>query len=45
MTTEHPLRAVDLRLRGKLPRLSPEARYVHMTERGTPWSTGNFRSP
>jgi integrase len=43
MTTQHPLKAVELRLLGKLHRLSPDSKYVLMTERGTPWSTSNFR--
>jgi integrase len=43
MTTQHPLRAVELRLLGKLRRESPETRYVLMSERGTPWSTSNWR--
>ena len=43
MTTEHPLRAVELRLLGQLRRQHPEAAYVLMTERGTPWTTDNFR--
>ena len=41
--TEHPLRAVELRLLGRLRRENPDAVYVLMTERGTPWSTSNFR--
>lgn len=41
--TEHPLRSVELRLLGRLRRESPEAPYVFMTERGTPWTTSNFR--
>jgi len=41
--TEHPLRAVELRLLGKLRRENPDAKYVLMTERGTPWSTSNWR--
>jgi integrase len=43
VSTQHPLRAVELRLLGKLRRQYPESRYVLMTERGTPWSTANFR--
>jgi type 1 fimbriae regulatory protein FimB/type 1 fimbriae regulatory protein FimE len=43
MTTEHPLRSVELRILGKLRREQPETRYVLMSERGTPWSTSNFR--
>jgi type 1 fimbriae regulatory protein FimB/type 1 fimbriae regulatory protein FimE len=43
MSTQHPLRAVELRLLGKLRRESPETRYVLMSERGTPWSTSNWR--
>jgi hypothetical protein len=43
MATQHPLRAVELRLLGKLRREVPEARYVLMSERGTPWSTSNWR--
>jgi type 1 fimbriae regulatory protein FimB/type 1 fimbriae regulatory protein FimE len=43
MNTEHPLRSVELRLLGKLRKESPEAAYVLMTERGTPWTTSNFR--
>jgi integrase len=41
--TEHPLRSVELRLLGRLRRENPEAAYVLMTERGTPWSTSNWR--
>ena len=41
--TEHPLRAVELRLLGRLRRENPDAVYVLMTERGTPWSTSNLR--
>jgi integrase len=41
--TEHPLRSVELRLLGRLRRDNPEAAYVLMSERGTPWSTSNFR--
>jgi integrase len=41
--TEHPLRSVELRLLGRLRRENPEAAYVLMSERGTPWSTSNFR--
>jgi integrase len=41
--TQHPLRAVELRLLGKLRKEHPEARYVLMSERGTPWSTSNWR--
>jgi type 1 fimbriae regulatory protein FimB/type 1 fimbriae regulatory protein FimE len=43
MSTQHPLRAIELRLLGKLRKESPETAYVLMTERGTPWSTSNFR--
>ncbi len=43
LTTEHPLRAVELRLLGRLRREQPESEYVFMTERGTPMTTGNFR--
>jgi len=43
MTTEHPLRRIELRLLGKLRRESREAAYVLMSERGTPWSTSNWR--
>jgi integrase len=43
MTTQHPLRAVELRLLGKLRRESPDSQYVLMSERGTPWSTSNWR--
>jgi integrase len=43
MTTQHPLRAVELRLLGKLRKEEPEAKYVLMSERGTPWSTSNWR--
>jgi integrase len=43
VTTEHPLRAIELRLLGKLRKQSPDSRYVLMSERGTPWSTSNFR--
>lgn len=43
MTTQHPLRAVELRLLGKLRRQAPDSKYVLMTERGAPWSTSNFR--
>lgn len=43
MVTQHPLRAVELRLLGKLRREDPEARYVLMSERGTPWCTSNWR--
>lgn len=41
--TEHPLRAVELRLLGRLRREHPEAAYVLMSERGAPWSTSNWR--
>jgi type 1 fimbriae regulatory protein FimB/type 1 fimbriae regulatory protein FimE len=41
--THHPLRSIELRLLGKLRRENPEAPYVLMTERGTPWTTSNFR--
>jgi integrase len=43
MATEHPLRSIELRLLGKLRREAPEAAYVLMSERGTPWTTSNFR--
>jgi integrase len=43
MTTQHPLRAVELRLLGRLRREAPESKYVLMSERGTPWSTSNWR--
>lgn len=43
LTTEHPLRAVELRLLGRLRKESPDATYVLMTERGTPWTTSNWR--
>lgn len=43
MTTQHPLRAVELRLLGKLRKEAPENVYVLMSERGTPWSTSNWR--
>jgi integrase len=43
MTTEHPLRSIELRLLGKLRKESPDSVYVLMTERGTPWTTSNFR--
>lgn len=43
MTTEHPLRRIELRLLGQLRRQEPEAAYVLMSERGTPMSTSNFR--
>jgi len=39
MTTEHPLRSIELRLLGKLHREYPESAYVLMSERGTPWSS------
>jgi integrase len=41
--TQHPLRAVELRLLGRLRRENPEAPYVLMSERGAPWSTSNWR--
>jgi integrase len=41
--TQHPLRSVELRLLGKLRAKDPHAQYVLMTERGTPWSTSNWR--
>ena len=41
--TEHPLRSVELRLLGRLRRENPNAVYVLVSERGTPWSTSNFR--
>lgn len=41
--TEHPLRSIELRLLGRLRRESPGAAYVLMSERGTPWSTSNWR--
>lgn len=43
MTTQHPLRTIELRILGKLRRADPEAKYVLMSERGTPWSTSNWR--
>ena len=43
MNTEHPLRSIELRLLGKLRKESPDAAYVLMSERGTPWSTSNWR--
>jgi type 1 fimbriae regulatory protein FimB/type 1 fimbriae regulatory protein FimE len=43
MASQHPLRAVELRLLGKLRREAPEAAYVLMSERGTPWGTSNWR--
>lgn len=42
-TTQHPLRSIELRLLGKLRKEYPEAAYVLMTERGSPWSTSNWR--
>jgi len=41
--TQHPLRRVELVLLGKLRRQQPDAAYVLMSERGTPWTTSNFR--
>jgi integrase len=41
--TEHPLRSIELRLLGRLRRENSEAAYVLMSERGTPWSTSNWR--
>jgi type 1 fimbriae regulatory protein FimB/type 1 fimbriae regulatory protein FimE len=43
MTTQHPLRSIELRLLGRLRKESPDAPYVLMSERGTPWSTSNWR--
>ena len=43
MDTQHPLRAVELRLLGRLRRENPESEYVFLSERGTPMSTANFR--
>jgi integrase len=43
MTTQHPLRSVELRLLGKLRKEEPDGKYVLMSERGTPWSTSNWR--
>jgi type 1 fimbriae regulatory protein FimE len=43
MTTQHPLRTVELRILGRLRRADAEAVYVFMGERGAPWSTGNWR--
>lgn len=43
LSTQHPLRAIELRLLGKLRKESPEAAYVLMSERGTPWTTSNWR--
>src|ERR1700684_4104163 len=43
LTTEHPLRSIELRLLGRLRKESPQAAYVLMSERGAPWSTSNFR--
>jgi type 1 fimbriae regulatory protein FimB/type 1 fimbriae regulatory protein FimE len=43
MTTEHPLRRVELQRLGRLRKESPDAAYVLMSERGTPWGTSNFR--
>jgi type 1 fimbriae regulatory protein FimB/type 1 fimbriae regulatory protein FimE len=43
MVTEHPLRRVELRLLGRLRREALETAYVLMSERGTPWSTSNWR--
>jgi type 1 fimbriae regulatory protein FimB/type 1 fimbriae regulatory protein FimE len=43
MTTVHPLRTVELRALGRLRRENPDATYVLITERGAPWTTGNFR--
>jgi integrase len=42
--TEHPLRTVELRALGRLRRDDPTSAYVLMTERGTPWTTANFRA-
>ncbi|MGC8519275.1 MAG: tyrosine-type recombinase/integrase [Steroidobacteraceae bacterium] len=43
MSTEHPLRSVELRLLGKLRRENPDSEYVFLSERGTPMTTANFR--
>ncbi len=43
MDTQHPLRAVELRLLGRLRREHPDSEYVFLSERGTPMSTANFR--
>ena len=43
MSTEHPLRAVELRLLGRLRREHPDSEYVYLSERGTPMTTANFR--
>jgi integrase len=41
--TQHPLRSVELRLLGRLRKDNPDTTYVLMSERGTPWSTSNWR--
>ena len=43
MDTQHPLRAVELRLLGRLRRENPDSEYVFLSERGTPMTTANFR--
>jgi integrase len=43
MTTEHPLRRIELRLLGQLRRQQPNDAYVLTSERATPWSTSNWR--
>jgi integrase len=43
MGTQHPLRALELRLLVRLRRDQPQAQYVLMSERGAPWTTSNWR--
>jgi type 1 fimbriae regulatory protein FimB/type 1 fimbriae regulatory protein FimE len=42
MPTQHPLRAVELRVLGSLRREQPDTEYVFTSERGAPWTTSNF---
>lgn len=41
--TEHPLRSIELRLLGRHRRENPDTAFVLTSERGTPWSTSNWR--
>jgi integrase len=43
VSTQHPLRSVELPLLGRPRKQSPDTTYVLMSERGTPWSTSNWR--
>jgi integrase len=41
--TVHPLREVELRLLGRMRKEAPQNAYVLTSERGTPWTTSNWR--